>query len=125
MDNYKKAIFDGTRIQTTKGPMSAEQLCQLSIPDLDSLAVSLEIAHNESGKKSFVRKSTAKDKEAKFKFDLVLDILNTKVELAEAAAAKAERKAKNEKIMAIIADKQDESLKGKTVKQLYAMLEEE
>lgn len=122
MDNYKKAIFEQTRIQTPKGPLSAEQLCTLTIPELDSLAVSLETEHNQSARKSFVVKSTAKDKEAKFKFDLVLDILNTKVAIRDAAAEAAEVKEHNKKILTLISEKTDESLKGKSIKQLEAML---
>lgn len=122
MENYKKAAFEGTRIQTPKGLLSVEQLCTLSIAELDALAVSLEAEHNQSAKKSFVVKSTAKSKEAKFKFDLVLDILNTKVEMKENADQTAADREHNKKILALIADKQDESLKGKSIKQLEAML---
>lgn len=122
MENFKQASKDKVRFQTLKGSLSTEQLWDLSITDLDSLAVSLDIAHQESGKKSFVRKTSAKDKKLKLMFDIALEVLNTKVEEQQAAQEKAEAKEHNNKILAIIADKQDESLKGKTVKQLEAML---
>lgn len=123
MENFKLASQQKLRFQTNKGLLSVEQLWDLSLEDLDALAVSLETEHKESGKKSFLVKTSAKDKTAKLRFDVVLDVLNTKVEAEQAALAERERKANNEKIIGIIADKQDESLKGKTIKQLEAMLQ--
>ncbi len=123
MENFKLASQQKLRFQTTKGLLSAEQLWDLSLQDLDVLAVSLEAEHKESGRKSFLTKSSAKDKTAKLRFDIVLDILSTKVEEEQAALAEMERKANNQKIISIIADKQDESLKGKSIKQLEAMLQ--
>lgn len=123
MENFKLASQQKLRFQTTKGLLSAEQLWDLSLQDLDMLAVSLEAEHKESGRKSFLTKTSAKDKTAKLRFDIVLDILNTKVEEEQTALAEIERKANNQKIISIIADKQDESLKGKSIKQLEAMLQ--
>jgi hypothetical protein len=123
MENFKLASQQKLRFQTTKGLLSAEQLWDLSLQDLDMLAVSLEAEHKESGRKSFLTKTSAKDKTAKLRFDIVLDILNTKVEEEQIALAEIERKANNQKIISIIADKQDESLKGKSIKQLEAMLQ--
>lgn len=123
---YKDLIRNRTRFTTAKGNLSLEQLWDLSIDELDALAVSLQEAYdNSNSKKSFIYKKTAKDKTLKAQLDVVLDILQTKMEEAEEAKVKAERKANNKKIMAIIADKQDEALKSKSLKELYALLEEE
>lgn len=122
MENYKLATQQKLRFQTSKGLLSIEQLWDLSLEDLDVLAVSLEAQHKESGKKSFLIKTSVKDKTAKLRFDVVLDILNTKVEEAQAAAEALEIKEHNKKIIALISEKQDESLKGKSIKQLEAML---
>lgn len=122
MDNFKLSSQQKLRFQTNKGLLSTEQLWDLSLTDLDTLAVSLETDYKESGKKSFLVKTSQKDKASKLKFDIVLDILNTKVEEQQAAAEAKEIKDHNKKILELIADKKDESLKGKTVKQLEAML---
>lgn len=122
MENFKEATRQGLRVQTSKGPLSVEQLWTLSVTDLDALAVSLEAEYKESGKKSFLAVKSVKDKKAKLAFDIVLDILNTKVEEAEVAKQAKEDKEHNQKIIALIAEKQDESLKGKSIKQLEAML---
>lgn len=123
MENFKQASKERLRIQTARGALSAEQLWDLSLEDLDALAVTLETDYKlASGKKSFIHKSTEKDKTAKLKFDIVLEILNTKMEDNEAARAVKENKEHNQKILSLIADKQDETLKGKSIKQLEAML---
>ena len=119
---YKDANKQKLRFQTNKGVLSTEQLFDLTIEDLDTLAVSLEIEHNQSGKKSFVITKSVKDKTAKLRFDISLDVLTTKMEEAKKLAEAKEIKDHNKKIIALIADKDDESLKDKSKKQLVAML---
>ena len=67
-------------------------------------------------------KKSAKDKELKMRLDIVLDILQTKVEEADAAREASDIKAHNHKILQLIAQKQDESLQGKSIAELEAML---
>lgn len=122
MENFKLASQQKLRFQTNRGLLSSEQLWDLSLEELDTLAVSLEIEHKQSAKKSFLVKTSIKDKTAKLRFDLVLDVLNTVVAEQEAAAEALEIKEHNKKIITLIAEKQDESLKGKSIKQLEAML---
>lgn len=122
MENFKLASQQKLRIKTSYGLLSTEQLWDLSIDDLDELAVSLEIAHNQSGRKSFQVKTSDKDKIAKLRFDVVLDIFNTKVAEKEALTQAKENKEYNAKIISLIAEKQDESLKGKSVEELEGML---
>jgi hypothetical protein len=122
MDNFKEASRQQLRFQTTRGLLTTEQLWDLSVTDLDKVAVILDDEYKLSGKKSFLVAKSSKDKTLKLKFDIVLDILTTKVEEAEEAKVKAENKAHNEKIINLISEKQDEALKGKSVTQLKAML---
>lgn len=122
MENFKQASKEKLRFNTSKGVLSTEQLWDLSLTDLDTLAVSLENEYKDSGKKSFLVAKSVKDKTAKLRFDVVVDVLTTKVEEAQALTEAQEVKAHNEKIITLIAEKQDESLKGKSIKQLEAML---
>lgn len=119
---YKEASKTKTRFQTSKGPLTVEQLWDLSITDLDATAVALQEQYDVSGKKSFLVTKSKKDKALKLQFDIVLDILNTKLEEAAILSAAKEDKEHNNKIIKLIAEKQDESLKGKSIKQLEAML---
>lgn len=122
MSIYKKASKQKLRVSTSKGSLSAEQLWDLSLAELDALAVKLEKEHEASGEKSFLATKTEKSRLAKLKFDLVLDILTTKVNDANTASKTAETKAHNQKILSLIANKKDEDLAGKTVAELEDML---
>jgi hypothetical protein len=121
---YKAASKLKLRFQTTKGTLSVEQLWGLSLAELDALAVSLEQAYKDSKSKSFLDKKSEKDKIIKLRFDIALDVLNTKVEEKEAAKKKAEDKEHDQKILSIIKEKQDEALKGKSIKELEKMLKD-
>lgn len=125
MEIFKQASQQKVRFTTKKGLLSAEQLWDLSVTDLNEVAVALDSEYEQSGKKSFLTTRSVKDKTAKLKFDVVIDVLNTKVDAEEVAKSRAEKREKNKKIIALIAEKQDESLKNKSVKQLEAMLEDE
>jgi hypothetical protein len=67
-------------------------------------------------------KTSAKDKTAKLKFDIVLDVLTTKVEENQAAQQAADVREHNKKIVNLISEKQEEALKEKSVKELEKML---
>lgn len=121
MDLHKKANFEKVRIQTKKGLLSAEQLTDLIDQDLNELAIELDTKINES-KKSFLSETTPEDKLLKLKFDLVLDILTTKLEIKKKAAEAREIRKHNQEIDEIIAEKvKDDMRTKKTVKQLEAM----
>jgi len=119
---YKEASKLKLRFTTPMGLLSVEQLWEVGIATLDILALSLETEYKESGKKSFLTKRTKKDKIAKLKFNIVLDILTTKMEEMELLTEAKEAKEHNSKILGLIAEKQDESLKGKSIKELENML---
>jgi len=118
MENFKEATKQKLRFNTTKGSLSTEQLWDLSLTDLDQLAVSLEDAHKNSKGKSFLEKRTTADKGLKLKFDVVLEVLHSKVEDAEATTIERENKEHNQKIDELIAEKQGEALKSKSIAQL-------
>lgn len=86
------------------------------------MAVSLEESYEESKGKSFLRKRTTKDVTVKLQFDIILDVLQTKVAESEAAQETKDTKEHNQKILGLISEKKDGELKGKSIKQLEAML---
>lgn len=117
---YKKASKLGLRINTSRGPLSVEQLWTLSISDLDTLAVSLE--ETSSVKKSFLARKSDADTITKLKFDIVLDILTTKLEEAATAADAKAVKEHNKRILELMAKKKDESLEAMSLEDLEKLL---
>ena len=122
MENFKECSRRKLRFKTTIGTLSVEQLWDLPLEGLDTLAVSLEKDVNEAPKKSFLVKTSNEDKIAKLKFDIVLDVLNTRIKERDEYLEQKENKEQNEKILSLISEKQDESLKGKSIEELKAML---
>ncbi len=122
MSNFREASRQKLRVETNKGLLAVEQLWDLSLTDLDQLAVRLEAEYKESGKKSFLVSGSKKDKKTKLTFDIVIEILTTKVDEAEVSKNAGAIKQNNEKIMALIADKQEDSLKNMSVEELKTML---
>lgn len=123
MDIYKKASKDGLRITTNKGLLSVEQLWSLPVEALDDIAVGLQTTVKKSAKKSFLETRTGTDAIAKLAFDIVLDILETKVKSSNTAAKAAETRAHNMKIDDLIAAKQDEALANLSVEELEGLRE--
>lgn len=122
MNMFKEASRTGLRVETPVGNLSTEQLWGLNLTQLDALAVKLQEEYKTSNKKSFIVKTTVKDKLAKLRFDIVLEILTTKMEEANEVASAQEDRKHNEKILSLIADKQDEDLKGKSIADLKKLL---
>jgi hypothetical protein len=122
MENYKLASRVKLRVSTPKGMLTVEQLWDLSLPDLDNLAVELEDQYKNSGRKSFLIKKSAKDQTLKLKFDIVEDILTTKLNEATEAAGALDVKKHNQVILALIEAKKSEELLNKPVAELEKML---
>lgn len=119
---YKEASRKKLRFSTSKGELNIEQLWTLELKDLDTLAISLEEEYNNSKGKSFIDKAAKKDETLKLKFDIALDVLKTKLAEAEEAKQKMEDKQHNERILELITEKTDESLKNKPLSELKKML---
>lgn len=119
---YKEALATGMRVQTPKGNLSTEQLFSLNITELNDLAVSLDEAYEKSKGKSFLETRTTKDKGIKLQFDIVLDILRTKQELASEQSRVKEAKENNAKILAIIERKTEGALEEKSITDLKKLL---
>lgn len=122
MSTFKQATREKLRFQTSKGILSVEQLWDLSLSDLDTLAVSLQEAYDKSKGKSFLDTRTTKDKGLKLQFDVVLEILQDKKDELELAKEISEKNAYNDKIIDAIAKAQENELASKSVKELKAML---
>lgn len=120
--NYKQAIRQRLRFQTEKGAITTEQLWDLNITDLDKLAVSLNEECEKSQKKTYLSKKTDENAVSKLKFEIVYDVLSTRIEEAEQAQKSKGIREFNQKIEAIIAKTKEAELGNKSVEELEKML---
>lgn len=122
MDIYKLGTRKKVRFNTSQGSINIERLWSLPLSTLDDLAVELETEYEKSGKKSFLAERSEKDVMTKLQFDIVLDVLRTKLAEQKALEERKEIKEHNDKIFKLIAKKQDEAIEGKSVEELQKML---
>ena len=124
MEMYKQAARLGLRVPTTKGLLSVEQLWTLKLKDLSD---SLKLLKKNSTKTSdseldFLEEVTTVDVVSELAFGIMKDIYLTKREEAKQIKEDAEVKAYNQKIIEIIARKQDQDLENKSLEELQALL---
>lgn len=124
---YKKASQQKLRFVTNRGVLSVEQLWDLSLTDLTAAvkAVKKTITKTEDDDLSFLEAETVGDLatiEAQLRFDILKDVYLTKKKESEERRNAAEVKAHNQKILSLIAEKKENSLREMSVEDLEKML---
>lgn len=117
---YKEAARIKLRVATKYGNLSVEKLWDLSLSDLDELAIQYD--EERENKKSFITSKTKENKLAQLKFDILLDIINTKVEERDERVKNQEKKEKEQEILSIIKEKKSEALKSMSVEELEKLI---
>ena len=105
-----------------KGNASVEDLWDLTPKDLDGVFKTLNSQIKVNQEESLLATKSAADTELAAKIEIVKYIVGVKLADAEKAKQAKENKEKKQKLMALIADKQDAELAGKSVAELQAML---
>lgn len=133
MEMFAFATKKKIRFETSKGLLSVEDLWDLPLtsdngrPNLDDIAKGIYKAMKEGEEVSFVKSNAASNAAfnvLKTKFDIVKYIIDVKLAEAEAAKKAKETKARNQRILGLIAQKEDEALASKSKEELLAMLAE-
>lgn len=125
---FEKASRQKLRFDTPKGQLSIEDLWDLPLhsltgkANLDDIARVLDADLKTGTSKSFVNKATSADEVLKLKFDIVIHVINTRLDEREAAHKIAEKREQKQKIMAIIAQKKDAALSEASLADLEQML---
>lgn len=124
MEMYKQAAFLGLRIATSQGSLSVEALTTLKQSQLATLLRNLKkvLKKDNDDELSFLDDASTVNVEDQLRFDIVKDIYLTKKAENEAIRTETDRKAFEQKILGLIAEKEEDSLKGKSVEELKAML---
>ena len=107
-----------------KGLISVEDLWDLSLTNLDSIYKTLNKQVKQSEEESLLNTKTTVDKELDVQIAIVKHIVVVKLSEQEAREKASAKKAQKQKIMAIIASKQDEALQNSSVEDLQKMLDE-
>lgn len=120
---FDKATRMKLRFTTDRGFLSVEDIWDLTLAQLNNLAKSLRKKLKEGEEEDFLNTKSESDTTEKLRFDIVIHILEAK-KLEKAKQEKAaEIKIKEQKLLGIIAEKQDEGLRNKSVEELLKELD--
>lgn len=106
-----------------KGSASVEDLFNLSINELDNIYKTLKKQQKSDIDESLIERKTPYDTALEVKLAIVKEIFDDKKAAHEKAQRAAEKKAKAQKILAIMSKKQDEKLNNMSQEELQAELD--
>jgi len=122
---YKQASQLKLRFQTSVGLLTTEQLWDLSQLQLSNTikAVKKVLKKNDGDDElSFLEDTKEVDVVNQLRFSILKDVYLSKKKEAEDLRNAAEIKAHNQKILTLIAEKKDDSLKGMSIEDLEKQL---
>jgi hypothetical protein len=105
-----------------KGVISVEDLWDLSVQQLDGIFKTLKSQEKKAQEESLLDTRTPEDEALKTKIDIIGYIVGVKLDEAKQAERAKENHDQKQKILGILAEKQDADLRNKTPEELQAML---
>jgi hypothetical protein len=120
---FEKASRMKLRFNTQRGVLSVEDLWDLPLIQLDNIAIALNKKLQESKTESFIKTRTKDITELELKFNIAKHIIDVKLQEQEDRLLESEKKAKRQKILDLMAKKQDAELEGKSLEELAKELE--
>lgn len=105
-----------------KGQVSVEDLWDMNVRDLDTVFKALNAQAKQADEESLLTTKTKEDSILEAKIAIVKHIVSEKLAEVEAKRLRAEQNERKNRIAEILADKQDEELRGKSVAELTEML---
>lgn len=124
MSIFEKATRKKLRISTTRGNATTEDLWDLSLEELDNLAIGLNKKIKSLEAESFLNDVPRADEDLTLSFEIVKHILLTKKEERDSSRLAAKKKAEKARLLEILAKKQDAELDQLSVDELKAKIAE-
>lgn len=107
-----------------KGMISVEDLWDLSVQNLDKVFKTLNSQRKEVQEESLLDTKSSEDERLETQIEIVKYIVNVKLEERAARVKAAENKEKKQKIMALMAKKDDEEMENMSKEELQKLLDE-
>lgn len=107
-----------------KGMISVEDLWDLSVQNLDKVFKILNSQRKEAQEESLLNTKSSEDERLDTQIEIVKYIVNVKLEEQAARVKDAENKEKKQKIMALMAKKDDEAMENMSKEELQKLLDE-
>lgn len=119
---YKKALKIKLRFATTKGKLTTEDLFDLSLTDLNNLAISLDKKLSETPRKSFISDIAPDTQEDELRFNIVKDVITLRLAERNAAQNAKAKAAEKAQLLEILHRKKNEALENLSVTEIEAKL---
>ena len=107
-----------------KGLISTEDLFDLSVKDLDSIFKTLNSQLKQTREESLLEVKSTEDQILDTKIEIVKYIFNVKQEEEQKRLKAKELKDKKQRLMEILASKEDQDLLGKSTEEIKKMINE-
>ena len=107
-----------------RGSITTEDLWDLSVTSLDTVFKALNTQAKQSQEESLLQQRNKEDEVLDRKIEIIKYIVGVKQAEKQAAQAAAEKKAQKQRIMEILANKEDAELQNKSPEELRKMLED-
>lgn len=121
---FKQATKQKLRFATNKGYLSVEDLWDLSLPSLDKIAVALDEELAKSPRKSFITDNTPKNDELELRFNIVKEIIATKMKEKSDKEIAKDKAAEKARLTELLAKKRSEKLESLSEEELMKRLAE-
>lgn len=110
------------RFKTSKpvagGQIMIEDLFDLSLPALDSIAQALNAEVKASGEESFIKTRTAANTDLNNRFEIVKYVIKMKLDEEEVKENVKRRKIEEQELLSLIQEKQQEEKRSKSLEEL-------
>ncbi len=120
---FEKATKQKLRFKIPQGFITTEDLWDLSLESLDTLAKNLKKELRDSEDESFIKKKTSANTTLDLKFNVVLHVIEVKMVEADARKQAVEKAAKKAQLIELINQKELEGLASKSLDDLKKELE--
>ena len=120
---FEKASREKTRFQY-KGQLSVEDLWDLDVKELDSIFKSLNAKLRITKEESLLDSKSEADKDLEFQVSIVKHVVEVKLKEAEDRKQSRERREKKQKLMELLAKKQDANLEQMSEDDLLKKIQE-
>lgn len=124
MSMFEKASRMKLRFSTPRGPAGVEDMWDLPLPTLDAIFKDLNTLLKQSKEESLLEVKTAAATALDLEVEIIKHIVSTRLaEMKTRNDAKATA-ARKQKLLEIIADKQEESLKNMSIEELTKLVDQ-
>jgi hypothetical protein len=124
-DIYELAVRKKLRFTTSKGQLSAEELWDLNLTSLDTLAKAVNRELKSADEESFIPTASKRPSSIlNLKLDILKHVISEKVKEDEAAKTRAANRDLRARLKELAANKADEALSGKSLEELQKMIAE-